>query len=198
MSNISLEAAVRTCKVNTGWANRIQSDRFENSNIMMCPVWGGTDLTGRPVCADSFWTKRAGCNTPLDRIGVENSLRPQYMEYVTLNSDGIQGDMYSNTAVGVQDYKSKFAQNFSEQYKEQYIRGQEKTMQELNSTTGLAGVQNVHNLTGQFGMNTGFRQNIDPTCGQYPYEYAMAQQAQQERYRQGMRQSSENYRQNIQ
>lgn len=197
MSNISLEAAVRTCKVNTGWANRIQSDRFENSNLMMCPVWGGRDLTGRAVCADSFYTKREGCNSPLDRIGVENSLRPQYMEYVTLNSDGIQGDMYQNTGVGVENYKEKFSNNFMEKYKEQYVKGQEKTMPEVGSTTGIDGIQNVHNITGQFGINTGFRQNIDPSCARYPYEYAMSQMSQQERYRQGLRESSENYRQNM-
>ena len=33
MSLISLEGSVRTCKVNTAWANRIQSDRFENPNL---------------------------------------------------------------------------------------------------------------------------------------------------------------------
>ena len=26
--SVSLEAALRTCKVDTGWANRIQTDRF--------------------------------------------------------------------------------------------------------------------------------------------------------------------------
>ena len=31
----SLEGALRTCKVDTGWAARIQSDRFENPNLMV-------------------------------------------------------------------------------------------------------------------------------------------------------------------
>ena len=33
MSLVSLEGSVRTCKVNTAWANRIQSDRFENPSF---------------------------------------------------------------------------------------------------------------------------------------------------------------------
>lgn len=106
MSNISIEAAVRTCKVNTGWASRIQSDRFENSNLMMCPVWNHRDLSGRVVCADSFYTKREGCNSPLDRIDVENMQRPQYMEYITLDASGIQGNMYGDQKVAVEGYKN--------------------------------------------------------------------------------------------
>ena len=87
---LSLEGALRTCKVNTGWANRIQSDRFENPNLMVCPVWNGVDLAGRPVCADSFYTKRAGCNSAEDRVIVENAVsRPQYIEYLNLDAAGI-------------------------------------------------------------------------------------------------------------
>jgi hypothetical protein len=40
---ISLEGALRTCKVDTAWANRIQSDRFENPELMVCPLWNGFD-----------------------------------------------------------------------------------------------------------------------------------------------------------
>ncbi|VVB54444.1 Uncharacterised protein [uncultured archaeon] len=101
-ANISLQKSVRTCRVDSGWAPRIQSDRFENSNSMMCPVWNERDLTGRKVCADSFWTKREGCNSATDRISVENGLRPQYMEYVTLDAAGIDGNMYlNNENIGV-------------------------------------------------------------------------------------------------
>src|SRR5690349_1512612 len=89
MAYISLDKSIRTCKVDTGWANKIQSDRFENPDLMMCPVWNGRDTTGRQVCADSFWTKRAGCNSPEDRIMVENSLRPSYFEYISLNAAGL-------------------------------------------------------------------------------------------------------------
>lgn len=96
MSVIGLEGALRTCKVDTGWASRIQSDRFENPNLMVCPVWNGRDLAGRPACADSFYTKRAGCNSALDRVDVENAQRPQYMEYINLDAAGIYADIYKD------------------------------------------------------------------------------------------------------
>jgi len=90
MSPLSLEKNIRTCKVNTGWANRNQSDRFQDPNLMVCPTWNHMDNTGRLVCANSFYTKRAGCNSALDRVAVENSVsRPQYMEYIQLNAAGI-------------------------------------------------------------------------------------------------------------
>lgn len=180
MSSISLESAVRTCKVNTGWANRIQSDRFENSNLMVCPVWNQRDLTGRKVCEDSFYTKREGCNSPLDRINVENDQRPQYAEYITLDTAGYRADLYDQSP-GVQ---------------EMYVKGMEKNLKEADASLGCATLDNVHNYTGQFGIVTGFRQNIEPTCDIYPYEYAMAMQAQQQRQKQAMAQASlsEQYR----
>ena len=98
MSSISLEAAIRTCKVDTAYSNKIQSDRFLNPSLMVCPVWNGVDTTGREVCPDSYWTKNAGCNSAEDRVMVENSVsRPQYMEYINLSANGIQGSIYGNT-----------------------------------------------------------------------------------------------------
>jgi hypothetical protein len=58
----------------------------------MCPVWGGTDLAGRPVCDDTFYTKRDGCSSALDRIKVENFQRPSYSNFVTISAAGISGD----------------------------------------------------------------------------------------------------------
>ena len=187
MSNISLEAAVRTCKVNTGWAPRIQSDRFENSNLMMCPVWNQRDLTGRMVCEDSFWTKREGCNSATDRISVENDQRPQYMEYITLDSAGFRGDMYGDQRVGVDAYRP---------HQENYVYGMEKNMTEHGSSLDYDQLNDVHNVTGQFGMVTGFQQNIQGRCDVYPYEYAMAHYAQQKRNMEGAHHASmsQNYR----
>lgn len=88
---ISLEGAIRTCKVNTGWASRIESDRIQNPQMMQCNIWNGMDTAGRPVCADSFYTKSAGCNSPLDRVVVENGLRPRYFEFITLDAAGLAG-----------------------------------------------------------------------------------------------------------
>lgn len=102
MSSISIEKTIRTCKVNTGWANRNQSDRFQDPNLMVCPTWNQMDNTGRLVCADSFYTKRAGCNSAMDRVSVENNVsRPQYMEYIQLNAAGINGVRMTDPAGGI-------------------------------------------------------------------------------------------------
>jgi hypothetical protein len=96
---ISIEASTRTCKVDTASAARIESDRFLNPSMAVCPVWTGRDLSGRQVCADSFYTKRAGCNSAEDRVMVENSLRPQYSEYINLDvNEGIRGNIYENNS----------------------------------------------------------------------------------------------------
>ena len=93
--SVSLESAIRTCKVDTAYANKVESDRFLNPAMMVCPVWNGYDTAGRQVCPDSFVTKRAGCNSATDRVEVENNVsRPQYMEYINLSACGIQGDIY--------------------------------------------------------------------------------------------------------
>ncbi len=53
----------------------------------------GTDLTGRAICPDSFMTKSAGCNTPEDRIYIENTVsRPHYYEYINLSPRGMLND----------------------------------------------------------------------------------------------------------
>lgn len=95
--SISLESAIRTCKVQTSNANKIDSDRFLNPQNMVCPVWNGLDTQGREVCVDSYFTKRAGCNSAQDRVVVENNLRPQYMEYVNLSANGFDSPLYSNS-----------------------------------------------------------------------------------------------------
>lgn len=102
--SVSLESAIRTCKVDTAYDSKIQSDRFLNPDHMMCPVWNGVDITGRPVCMDSFMTKREGCNSALDRLTVENNVsRPQYFEYMTLNSDGMDGSPSGKTLYADKD-----------------------------------------------------------------------------------------------
>ena len=106
---VNLESALRTCKVDTAYQQRIQSDRFFNPKNLVCPVWNGLDTAGRVACADSFYTKREGCNSAEDRVGVENVQRPQYMQYI---SDSL-GNSYNNnsptsepptSAVGVEGF----------------------------------------------------------------------------------------------
>ena len=94
---ISLEAATRTCNVDTASAARLESDRFLNPVNVVCPNWTGKDLAGRQVAADSFYTKRAGCNSAADRVIVEYMLRPQYSEYINLDvGEGLRGQLYAN------------------------------------------------------------------------------------------------------
>lgn len=95
--SISLESSIRTCKVDTAYANKIESDRFFNPQNMLCPIWNGLDTAGRKVCPDSYVTKTAGCNSAEDRVVVENNQRPQYMEYINLSANGIDGSIYGNT-----------------------------------------------------------------------------------------------------
>lgn len=139
MANISLEGSIRTCKVDTAWASKLASDRFMNPNVMMCPAWNGSDTSGRPVCADSYWTKRAGCNSAVDRLAVENELRPQYMEYITLDAEGIRGNQSCP------------------QYKVH-----------ADAKCAANKIKNVHLQTGQFGYQTGYSQNIYGNCASCP------------------------------
>jgi len=95
---ISLEKSVRTCDVNTGEANRIQSDRFFNPMNMVCIPWNGLNNKGQEVCPDSWWTKTPGCDSAEDRVMVENAQRPKYINYVTLGAQGIDGHIYGSEA----------------------------------------------------------------------------------------------------
>lgn len=135
MANISLEKSVRTCKVDVGWANKLESDRFLNPNTMLCSPWNGYDTSGRPVSFDSYYTKTPGCNSAGDRVIVENDLRPQYIEYVNLDASGIRGGQQCG-------YNTEYADAMCHQKQ----------------------VADSHNYTGQFGYNTGFSQNIHANC----------------------------------
>lgn len=96
--SISLEKSVRTCSVNVGEANRLQSDREFNPSIQVCIPWNGMNEKGQEVCPDSFFTKTPGCDSAEDRVMVENAQRPKYMNYVTLGAQGIAGHIYGNEA----------------------------------------------------------------------------------------------------
>jgi hypothetical protein len=91
MSTPFISNSILTRKVNTANANRLQSHREQDPDEMMCPVWNHQDLAGRPAGEYSFYSKRAGCNSALDRVNVENLLRPRYTNYVLRNAAGIGG-----------------------------------------------------------------------------------------------------------
>jgi hypothetical protein len=139
MAYVSLEGSLRTCKVDTSWANRLESDRFLNPNAMVCPAWNGIDTTGRTVCSDSYYTKKAGCHSAADRVMVENALRPQYIEYVNLNAAGIRGGQQCQNVEG-------------------YGNINPDTMCHAET------LNDARNRVGQFGTVTGFSQYIYPNC----------------------------------
>lgn len=125
--NLSLESAIRTCKIDVGYANKMYSDRYLNPTQMVCPIWNGYDNTGRPVCSDTFMTKTGGCNSAEDRIMVENNVsRPRYFEYITLNPAGLAGNLYGDTPQTSTQWDMMKAKN---------------DMQNINGYTGNFGIQ---------------------------------------------------------
>ena len=151
MSSLSLDASIRTCKVEAGESNRIQSDRFLNPHNMVCIPWNGYNSKGQNVCADSFYTKTPGCNSAEDRVGVENFLRPDYAAYINLNMAGLQGNIYGG----------------GDQFSHEEAGSASKWLNDRNMITG--------NFGAQFGA-TNYQ-----TCGLNSYEKAMAQVAQANR-----------------
>ena len=152
---ISIEGSIRTCKVNTGDADKIQTDRMFNPENMVCIPWNGFNNKGQEVCADSQWTKTPGCNIEEDRVEVETDLRPDYAAYINLNMQGLQGDIYGGSNPFVKETASD-ADKWD---------------------------QSRNDISGGFG-NTQWQSTNIPTCGIYPYERAMTQQQQMNRNRQ--------------
>jgi hypothetical protein len=151
--------------VDQGWASRIQSDRFENPELMVCPVWSGFDNTNRPVCIDSFYTKSPGCNSPLDRVDVENYLRPQYMEYINLDAEGFR---YTNDR-----YSQDIVQGASENFESCTNSG--TNMSCYNAGVRNIGVGQLPRITGNFNQSPNGAQ-IYPRCGSYPENVAAKQE----------------------
>jgi hypothetical protein len=162
MSQLSLTGSLRTCKVDQGWAPRIQSDRFENPELLVCPVWSGFDNTNRPVCVDSYYTKSPGCNSPLDRIDVENYLRPQYMEYINLDAEGFRQDN--------QDIIMGESENFES------CTNSNVNMECYNAGIRTINLEQLPKISGNFGMAPSGA-NIYPRCGSYPENRANMQEA---------------------
>jgi hypothetical protein len=95
MSSLSLEASIKTNKVNTGLAHTLHSQKYMDPKHMSCPIHTGLDTAGRKVHSDSFNTKTAGCHSPMDRVSIENDVtRPSYTQMIGHNAHGINGDIY--------------------------------------------------------------------------------------------------------
>jgi len=144
---VSLESSIRTCKIDPAYASKVQSDRFLNPGNMVCPIWNVYDSAGRPVCADSFDTKTAGCNSAEDRVFVENYQRPQYVEYVNLSAGGIDGEFYG--------------------------QGPPYSMTTWDRMKSSSDLHAVNNVTGNYGLQ--FGSNVYPNCGVHQYARGMQQ-----------------------
>jgi hypothetical protein len=181
--SISLLGSINVCKVNTGWADKIQSDRFENPNNMTCPLWNGQDSFGRFVHPDSFYTKNGGCNSADDRVAVENALRPQYIEYVALDAAGFRNISYAgqpnayreaNTPSGYEGYSdNRIPQGMmQEQHRAEALSTRQQNLNinmivgsagfDYGATntpydTGMAGVQGGYYSSGGMGLACGRR-----------------------------------------
>ena len=157
MSYTSLTSAVKSCDVNVGYSTRLQSDRFLNPNLAVCPTWQGYDSAGRKVCADSYKVQgqqAGGCFSAEDRVLVEIGHRPRYFEYITLDAKGLKGTpAYMNT------------------------------MQYANEKLNQKELSDSLKYTGQFGTATSgdFDAQLTTSCGYYPKNQAQAQLAQARR-----------------
>ena len=170
--SVSLESAIRTCKVDTGYANKVESQRVLDRNTMVCPIWNGVDTAGRSVSRDSFVTKSAGCNSAEDRVFVENNLRPQYMEYINLSANGIDAAIYGDRGGTAEMYDETMPWNISGDRNNNFNNPTDKKMCSENFSMGCN--NNVNNITGQFGNQ--LSASVYPACGYYPYAQAMSQE----------------------
>jgi len=93
MADVSISKALRIPKVSTAFAPNAESERFQDPRFSVCPAWNSQDNLGRNVSYFSFNSLTAGCHDPMQRIVVENFLRPSYHPY--LNAQGISEDEYS-------------------------------------------------------------------------------------------------------
>lgn len=153
--SVSLTSAIKVCKFNTANASRVESDRFLSSDNSLCIMWDGKDTYGRPVCVDSFYTKRPGCDYSTSRIAVENNLRPQYSAFITLNAQGIDGPDYGESNV------------YGDRMEWQRASNARANLDKVYDNTGSAGIQYSSALTS--------------SCSLTPYRDAMALDSQARR-----------------
>jgi hypothetical protein len=123
---------------------------------MVCPIWDGTNLKGQQVCPDSFFTKRRGCNSAMDRVLVESNLRPDYASFVTLNMAGLKGEIFGNPSARAQ------------------VNGREQMLQHVWNTEPNFGLQPQSYRRSEQGGRPNKGNN---SCSVGAYERAMAQEA---------------------
>ncbi len=98
--SVTLSAA-NNARTNAGYATNLASDRFLNPENVVCPAWNGLDSAGRPATSNSFNTKCPGGNNALDRVVVENALRPPYSQRINTDASGYAATMYGNPSASL-------------------------------------------------------------------------------------------------
>jgi hypothetical protein len=110
--SLSLTSAVRVSKVNVGNAAEFHSMRLWDPSAQVCPARANVSdsgVVGVPRDSIDTYGQFNGCYSPLDRMTVENSLRPRYS--IFLNADAID-----TPGVGDEDLSSAApAGNFDSQ-----------------------------------------------------------------------------------
>jgi hypothetical protein len=128
MSSLSLEASIKTNKVNTGLAQSLHSQRYMDSKHMSCPIHTGLDTAGRSGCPNSLMTRTAGCHSALNHVQVENSVhRPSYHELIGHSSYGVTGELYHPT--GQFGLVNSQGHHMNTDHNANYIQGYERGME---------------------------------------------------------------------
>ena len=89
----SILSSIAGPKVTTGNASQLSSLGIFDPDRQVCPQMANVDVNSgiMNVSRDSIMTLSAGCNDPLQRIHVENALRPQYSEYLNASAISYAG-----------------------------------------------------------------------------------------------------------
>jgi hypothetical protein len=162
--SVTLTGAVQTCAVNTGYANKLWSDRYENPSNTLCPLWNGLDQYGRVVSYDSYYTKAPGCESALDRVAVENYQRPQYFDFIALDAQGYLNPAALGAPISTRENYQKTTELMRAQAVQQdYTKGASVGIQyaKTNSpwTAGVNGVNGCPNGSCKSGMQ-GYTRNV--------------------------------------
>jgi hypothetical protein len=134
------------------------------------------------------------------KTGVENyvrrtEIRPHHTVENFIKSNYSTPKQYCNRSIEnfkphIEQYDHRAVEYVKS--RERYVKGEENTMVEQNASNRVDTLDNVHKYAGQFGLMSDFS-SVQPKCNLYPYEYAMASVAQNQRYAQGMAEGSKDF-----
>lgn len=114
--NISLINSIRGNYVNTSWTERLQGDRlFNPDGGQLCIIPSGRDNFGRAVPNNTYHpTKTPGCNSALERVTIESDLRPNFSQYINLNTAGYTDSKYQTVGEQFRRGRDRFIEKTQE------------------------------------------------------------------------------------